>query len=184
VTVSYTNGCSSSDNVAVTVNSIPSVSVSAVPNPFAYHGQIVTFTATPTGYNNYNFYVNNVLVQSGSSNIYESCTLENGQVLSVVANETGCDSELDSVVMDIKPIPNAFTPYDVDGKNDIFVKGLDLKIINRWGEKLYEGVDGWDGKYNGTLVSPGTYYYVIKLSDLKNVITELTGTVTVVSSKQ
>lgn len=184
MTVSYTNGCSSSDNVVVTVNSIPTVSVAAVPDPFAYQGQIVIFTATPAGLNNYNFYVNNVLVQSGSSNIYQSCTLEDGQVVSVAVNESGCDSELDSLIMDIKPIPNAFTPYDVDGKNDIFVKGLDLKIINRWGEKLYEGIDGWDGKYNETLVSPGTYYYVIKLSDLKNVLTELTGTVTVVSSKQ
>lgn len=184
VTVSYTNGCSSSDNAVVTVNSIPTVSVAAVPDPFAYQGQIVIFTATPASYNNYNFYVNNILVQSGNSNIYQSCTLEDGQVVSVNVDESGCDSELDSLVMDIKPIPNAFTPYEVDGKNDFFVKGLDLKIINRWGEKLYEGIEGWDGKYNGTLVSPGTYYYVIKLSDLKNVITELTGTITVVSSKQ
>ena len=183
VTVSYTNGCSSTDNVTVTVNSIPSVSLSAVPDPFAYTGQVVTFTAFPAGYNNYIFYVNNVLVQSGSSNIYQSNTLENGQVVTVITNETGCNSEPDSMVMDIKPIPNAFTPYDLDGKNDIFVKGLNLKIINRWGEKLYEGVDGWDGKCNGKLVSPGTYYYVIKVTDLKNVITELTGSVTVVSSK-
>lgn len=37
-------------------------------------------------------------------------------------------------------------------------------IFNRWGNKIYEFKDpsqGWDGKYNGRLVSTGVYYYVI-----------------------
>jgi gliding motility-associated-like protein len=61
-------------------------------------------------------------------------------------------------------IPNAFTP-DGDGKNDIFLKGNKVEIVNRWGQKLFEGSDGWDGTVDGSLVSPGTYYYIATLPE-------------------
>ncbi|MEN9918271.1 MAG: hypothetical protein RL662_707 [Bacteroidota bacterium] len=37
-------------------------------------------------------------------------------------------------------------------------------IFNRWGNKIYEFTDplqGWDGRYKGSYVSPGVYFYVI-----------------------
>ncbi|NJM16456.1 MAG: hypothetical protein HC896_14715 [Bacteroidales bacterium] len=47
---------------------------------------------------------------------------------------------------------------------------------------LYEGKDGWDGKYNGKYVMASTYFYILTLEDGLN--TEVTatvkGTVTVV----
>ena len=73
-------------------------------------------------------------------------------------------------------IPNAFTP-DGDNVNDIFAKGYDLTIINRWGQELYSGRDGWDGTYKNEKVSPGTYYYVIIKSDNNNNETKLTGSI-------
>ncbi|MDR1808806.1 MAG: gliding motility-associated C-terminal domain-containing protein [Prevotella sp.] len=66
--------------------------------------------------------------------------------------------------------PNFFTPGDSPGVNDVFkVKHKSLvkfhcTIFNRWGNKVYEFSDpdgGWDGKYNGKLVNPGVYFYVI-----------------------
>jgi len=180
VTVSYSNGCSSSDDVTITVNTAPVVVLSSDPTGYAYVGQIVTFTALPAGYSNYNFYIDTTLAQSGNSNIFVTNSLENGQVVSVLVTEAGCNSEQDTLLIDIKPIPNAFTPYEIDGKNDIFVKGLDIKIINRWGQKLYEGTEGWDGTFNGKLVSAGTYYYIIHINDLQGVAKELKGSVTVV----
>ena len=181
VTVTDANNCSATDDVIVSINPIQVVSLTSNPDIFAYIGQIVTFTAFPAGYGNYDFYLNNNLVQSGSSNIYQTNALQNNFVVTV---DIGCGSEPDSLVMQAKPIPNTFTPYDVDGKNDIFAKGLDLIVFNRWGQKLYEGTDGWDGKYNGNRVSPGTYYYIIKLSDLKNGVTEIKGPITVISNKK
>lgn len=76
---------------------------------------------------------------------------------------------------DIKA-PNAFSPNG-DGINDYY-NVFDVKsivefhgaIYNRWGQKLFSwGIDeigrtesGWDGTYNGSAVSDGVYYVVIK----------------------
>jgi gliding motility-associated-like protein len=63
-------------------------------------------------------------------------------------------------------LPNVFTP-DKDGVNDIYMEGMDLQlqIINRWGQELYRGKDGWDGTHNGKKVSAGTYFYIVALPD-------------------
>ncbi len=62
-------------------------------------------------------------------------------------------------------MPNVFTPNG-DGKNDLFqplfVGGCEvqsIKIFNRWGNKVYDGVDGWDGKHNGMLLESGIYVW-------------------------
>jgi gliding motility-associated-like protein len=66
-------------------------------------------------------------------------------------------------------VPNAFTPNG-DGVNDIFyvfpigVKYIDLRIFDRWGEKVFESEDetrGWDGKYRSSIQEPGVYVYVL-----------------------
>ncbi|MDR0755286.1 MAG: M12 family metallo-peptidase [Prevotellaceae bacterium] len=59
-------------------------------------------------------------------------------------------------------LPNAFTPHDRDGINDVFGENYDLYIFNRWGVCLFRGNNGWDGKYKGQTVSPGIYYYYAK----------------------
>ena len=40
-----------------------------------------------------------------------------------------------------------------------------MSIFNRWGEELYRTEDvnqGWDGTYNGEVVSNGVYLYSIR----------------------
>jgi len=76
-------------------------------------------------------------------------------------------------------IPNAFTP-DGDGVNDIFARGFNVRVINRWGQELYNGKEGWDGNFNGKEVSPGTYYYILTKTDANNNITELKGPLTLI----
>jgi len=83
-------------------------------------------------------------------------------------------------------IPNAFSPNG-DGSNDIWqIKNLDafpgctVNIFNRYGAKLFSSVGytvPWDGKYNGIIVSSGTYYYVI---NLKNGSSPMSGYVIIV----
>jgi gliding motility-associated-like protein len=72
-------------------------------------------------------------------------------------------------------MPNVFTPNN-DGLNDIFIgKGIGLnslksfsfKILNRWGEIIFESQQpnvGWNGqKQNiGEDLPQGTYVYVVQ----------------------
>ena len=46
---------------------------------------------------------------------------------------------------------------------------------------VIEGTEGWDGFYKGTLVSPGTYFYIITLDDIEGDIPlKYTGPLTVI----
>lgn len=69
-------------------------------------------------------------------------------------------------------IPNAFSPNG-DMLNDIFRPHLysfeeliNLKIYNRWGELIYDGIDGWDGTYMGKDVQMGAYMYMAEIKEL------------------
>ena len=96
-----------------------------------------------------------------------------GQIVSgaaAVYDETNCEFEQHGVI----DMPNVFTPNS-DNINDIFfpretcgVESSNLKILNRWGELVFETNDissGWDGMHNGVHVSDGTYFWVVTFSD-------------------
>lgn len=144
------------------------------PNNTVLLGETITFTANPNGFSNYQFFVNNVSVQSGNSNVFSSNALTNNDTVAVIATDNGCASLKAEVVVISGNFPNAFTPNG-DGKNDVYLKDYDLTILNRWGQELYSGLNGWDGTYKGQKVSPGTYFYIVKLNSKT-----LKGTVTVV----
>lgn len=101
----------------------------------------------------------------------------------VVYNTKGTNHCSDTATLDqyilvdssLVDVPNVFTPNG-DGINDVFkVKAQSLKsfegvIINRWGRKVFEWrdpEDGWDGRINGKLANPGTYFYIIKAQGLE-----------------
>jgi gliding motility-associated-like protein len=181
VTATNANGCSATDEISINIVELPVITLTSDPeNGSFYQGQSITYTANPGNYSNYEFYAGNTLVQNSSENNYTTNITTTNQIVYLTSYESGCKSNTDSLVLNIKPIPNAFTPGNNDGVNDLFVKGLDLTILNRWGQKLFNGDTGWDGKYNDVLVSPGTYYYIIKLYDLNNELSELKGAITVV----
>jgi len=99
----------------------------------------------------------------------------------VATNDEGC---IDSIIkiISIKDelihyVPNAFTP-DGDEFNQtfqpVFSSGFDpqnftLLIYNRWGETVFESHDsnvGWDGTYQGEMVTEGTYVWNITVKQL------------------
>jgi gliding motility-associated-like protein len=72
-------------------------------------------------------------------------------------------------------LPNIFTPNS-DGKNDVFtpkqgatfIRRANLKVYNRWGNKVFESDDepglNWRGvDNNGKALSEGTYYYQVEV---------------------
>lgn len=70
-------------------------------------------------------------------------------------------------------VPNAFIPGSVGINNSFFAKGINiaefnLKIFNRWGQKLFESNDinlGWDGTYGGNICQQDVYVWKITYVD-------------------
>jgi len=100
-------------------------------------------------------------------------------VKQIIQDAGGCESEyeLDICVKYIGHLhaPNAFTP-NFDGKNEFFrlvgvnVTEFNLKIYNRFGQRLFESPnieDGWDGTVNGKLVDAGVYTWVVEYQTLE-----------------
>lgn len=87
-------------------------------------------------------------------------------------------------------VPSGFTPNG-DGLNDLFrvtgvevISEFNLKIFNRWGQIIFETNDktkGWDGKLKGTVLSTGTFVYILKYTESNTGLSQtLKGTVTLI----
>lgn len=85
-------------------------------------------------------------------------------------------------------IPNAFTPNG-DGTNDIFyaypvgAKYFNMKVFDRWGEKVFESFDpgiGWNGSYRGRVQEPGSFVYLVDATFNDGYTTHSKGTVTLI----
>lgn len=89
-------------------------------------------------------------------------------ILVVITSPYGCKDTIKKTITLPERIMdyNAFSP-DGDGTNDIFAPDMDLVILNRWGQKMYEGKEGWDGNYNGKKAPEGTYYFIITIDEVK-----------------
>ncbi|MBS3914744.1 MAG: PKD domain-containing protein [Bacteroidetes bacterium] len=82
-------------------------------------------------------------------------------------------------------IPNAFTPnnnnlnegFHPDGQ---YFSGYEMKIYNRYGQKLYENSDcmnSWDGKYMNEDAPEGVYAYYIEAWDVAGKSYKFNGTI-------
>ncbi|CAN5333419.1 hypothetical protein BH09BAC1_BH09BAC1_08070 [soil metagenome] len=130
-----------------------------------------------------------VYCQSPLANVFEDT-----KFFLTTTNEYGCKA-MDTVWIrtsgEIDPrevlfIPNAITPNG-DGTNDNWnIRNLHLYpdneiiILNRWGSEMYRQGPysrNWDGTFKGTESPAGTYYYLIKLNNIGEV---LTGPLTVI----
>ncbi len=71
-------------------------------------------------------------------------------------------------------IPDAFSPNN-DGVNDRWVlrnirlyPNNTMQVFNQWGQQLYSAspyLEPWDGRHNGNLLPPATYYYIFSKGD-------------------
>ncbi|HNX78316.1 MAG TPA: gliding motility-associated C-terminal domain-containing protein, partial [Prolixibacteraceae bacterium] len=127
-------------------------------------------------------------VQAGNSNVTETkaLTASTSFVVTVTDDKRGCVAR-DTVNVTVKDniddllvIYNAISPNG-DKLNDIWwIDGIELfpdnavMIFNRWGDKISEfaGYDNnrvyWDGtNTHGKRVPDGTYYYVLKIRNIK-----------------
>lgn len=101
-------------------------------------------------------------------------------VWQTVYSQDGCsDSSYTVVHVELNMafyIPNAFSPFNEDGINDVFQPygiGIGLEegtysmlIFNRWGRLVFQSDDidyGWNGKIDGSMAAPGVYSYRIEV---------------------
>lgn len=64
-------------------------------------------------------------------------------------------------------LPTAFTPHIKDGLNDVYMEGYEVIIFDRYGQKVFEGANGWDGTHRGVMADPGVYFSQVKLMNGK-----------------
>ncbi len=107
---------------------------------------------------------------------YDIGTFSVTLVVSTINNCT--DTMIKQITINDPPtvyIPNAFTPIDADGLNDVFtIKGVNISefemyIFDRWGEKILYTTDplaGWNGKYRDNYCQTGVYIYQISYKHL------------------
>jgi gliding motility-associated-like protein len=84
-------------------------------------------------------------------------------------------------------VPNAFSPERTGpGINNLFTaivngeKDFEIKVFNRWGEKMWETTDkmeGWDGSYLGNPCQQDVYMWVVKVHSYEGEEYEYSGTI-------
>lgn len=131
-------------------------------------------------YSSYEFQVNGEIkpAQLNEYLFYGWSPKKNYQIVANVVSKEGC-IQTDTIQMRTPDVdlPNVLTPNN-DGYNDVLLAGYDLKVYNRWGNLVYNGQDGWDGRYKGSFVAAGTYFYVVKVKHADGEISEYRKSVT------
>lgn len=204
--ISYTDaiGCVNDSSVAnsftVFANPVASFEPSLIQTTVV-DGQI-DFTNHSTILNN-NTYSWDIGGLSTSTQTNTSYLFTNSGNYVITLTATSADNCVDdtSIVVIINPdvvlyVPNAFTPGDGNGLNDVFQiflppTGVDystfsLQIFDRWGEMIYSTNDVtkyWNGAKNnaGPLVKQDTYVWKISFSDEKKKEYNKVGHVTILS---
>jgi hypothetical protein len=118
-----------------------------------------------------------------------------------VTTVDGCVAEAEILLRVIEQrdvfIPNAFSPFDNDGKNDLLmiyandrqVKQVSrFEVFNRWGERVFgdynfrpnDPAHSWDGFFKSKEVNPGVFVYVAEIEFVDGVTLVYEGSVTVV----
>lgn len=133
------------------------------------------FTMYPSGGTApYEYFVDGISQGSESSYVIRVSGVYEVKVI----DANGCEqiAQIDMEFEDIK-IPNVFTP-DGDGNNDYWppsnygdhYPNIITKIYDRYGRvvaELRQG-DTWNGRYNGTELPTGDYWYVMKLNGVND----------------
>jgi gliding motility-associated-like protein len=170
-TYEYTQqGCSTIDEIAVFVKPLPFVR--ANPNQFGCMQSDYTIVVD-------NFSEGSYLWSDGSSDTYLVVD-QPGSYWFMVTNDCGSVAQTIDVVFEdcnvAVYIPNSFTP-DNDGVNDVWkiearnIKSMQTKVLNRWGQIVFESNDlspVWTGGFNSgdTYVPDGMYFFRIEVEKL------------------
>jgi len=190
-----------SDKCVDTIRTLIGDTVKVFPTPIAQ----ITYLDTSKSLKEAEFEFTN----AGSQDVSSSRYLINGQEVSqsemityrfkdtghfqvdyITTNTFGCEDTSTAQVFVFDEfqfiVPNVFTPNG-DGINDKFkveacgVYDYEIKIFNRFGEKVFESNDlniNWDGRVSGRVANAGVYFYTIKIREFRNQILDYNGSIT------
>jgi hypothetical protein len=112
----------------------------------------------------YEWKVNDNTIAVTQENVLNDYLPRSSSEYKVYVSDGYCPSSYSSLEIDVK-IPTAFTPHHKDGRNDVFMEGYYMMIFDRYGHKVFEGDNGWDGTKGNVMADPGIYYCNIQLKD-------------------
>jgi gliding motility-associated-like protein len=204
LTVTSALGCTSlvTTNGFIDVYPTPTAGFSTSPSDPTTTSPVVSFTDLSTGATGWNWDFNyhppiGIYTDTLQNPTYSYPDSGAYVVQQVVSNNFGCyDTAYHTVEIIPEYIlytPNAFTPFNHDGMNDVFMpKGLgidpdnfEMMIFDRWGNMIYKTVDiskGWDGKANGgsKVAQVDVYVWKIIAKDFKGETHNYIGHVSIV----
>ncbi|MEO8762632.1 MAG: gliding motility-associated C-terminal domain-containing protein, partial [Bacteroidia bacterium] len=186
-------GCTKTDNVQVTISSVNPVIIA---DPQTGEAPLtVGFTNGTTGATTYTWSYGNGSTQVTSTNVNTQTIYQNVGTYTVTlsaVDATGCPGQTSTVIIVTEgfsiSIPNIFTPNGDAINDNFFVKSsgvstMNIIIFDRWGLKMWESnspTGMWDGKSGSADAKDGTYFYIIKVTDTKNVSTDYKGNITLI----
>ncbi|TWR30348.1 T9SS type B sorting domain-containing protein [Mucilaginibacter pallidiroseus] len=170
--------CNQQSESTINLHSVSSPTVNAGTDKYIEPGESVTLHAEISSSNSYSYQwspatgLNNPSLKDPVAKPTETTTY----TLTALADNGNCE-KTDMVTVFVNntlEVPNTFTPNG-DGYNDIWnikniisYKKVSVTILNRWGNQIYYSngyAKPWDGTFNGKKVTPGTYYYIIDVTD-------------------
>jgi hypothetical protein len=159
-----TDFCFEEQSTVVMVRELPEIELdlSKLETSVSF-GYPIVMDAYPEIYSNYKFKLNDKTKEQSSNEVeWYDWHLSSSNTASVsIVDENGCENidEKTFTGPEVK-LPNVFNP--ASGSNDLFYNAYELEVFDVNGGRIYKGKNGWDGKYNGTLVPTGTYLYIVK----------------------
>lgn len=191
LTAISTTGCTSVvANQTLVVNDTPTVNAGA--NISISNGGSVILPATST-IGTYLWTPSNGLSSTSILNPVANPVITTTYLLTVT-NSDGCSSS-DDITVTVPPSTPcldpalAFTPNG-DGLHDnwsVYTGGclsqVKVDVYNRWGGLVYHTdryMNEWDGTYKNQKLPDGTYYYIIKATDLNRKEVVVRGNVTII----
>ena len=176
-------GCTdSTKSVTVTVRENPVANAGG--NKVIFEGQSVKLNGSTKGDEIASYYWTPATALDDPTSLTPVASPTDNITYTLHVTSQNCGTSSDTAFVKVYKkitIPNAFSPNN-DGINDfwdieaLFTYPQSLTLVfDRYGQKVYQstGYDRpWDGKYNGSPLPTGTYYYII---DLKNNTPKLAG---------
>ncbi|MBS1619890.1 MAG: gliding motility-associated C-terminal domain-containing protein [Bacteroidetes bacterium] len=176
LTITDARGCSSVDTFRLSYQK--DVTVEAGPDQTIELGTSAQLNAVLTGDASSYIWTPDYNLTCTTCLAPQATPLQTTSYIISVSDTDGCKASDTLTIFLHKPyhlyVPNAFTPNS-DGTNDYFEvygnkaswKYLDVKIFNRWGEKVFDSNDldfRWNGYYKGALQEPNVYVYVLNVT--------------------